>query len=152
MMTDTFKQKIHLQFAELLKEKISMLQKNSAGLKEMGANETKSTAGDKHETALAMLQIEQENLRKQLEETITLQNLLSKINPAQVHSKIGIGSLIKTNHGTFYLSAALGKTIVENTTVIAISPQSPLGSRLSGLSAGAQIQINQFNYFLSEVL
>jgi hypothetical protein len=44
-----------------------MLQQVLADLKESGANETKSTAGDKHETALAMLQIEQANTRGQLQ-------------------------------------------------------------------------------------
>jgi hypothetical protein len=37
-------------------------------LNDSAKNETKSTAGDKHETALAMLQIEQENTRNKLKE------------------------------------------------------------------------------------
>ncbi len=59
----TLKQKIHGHTLEIINAKISLLQKVLADLKESGSNETKSTAGDKHETALAMLQIEQANTR-----------------------------------------------------------------------------------------
>ena len=60
-----------------------MLQQRLNDLKESGANETKSTAGDKHETALAMVQIEQANIRKQLEEALAQKAILEKIKRFQ---------------------------------------------------------------------
>ncbi len=60
-----------------------MLQQRLNDLKESGANETKSTAGDKHETALAMVQIEQANIRKQLEEALAQKVILEKIKRFQ---------------------------------------------------------------------
>jgi hypothetical protein len=45
---------------------VAAVQKVLADLHHSASNETKSTAGDKHETALAMLQLEQENKRQQL--------------------------------------------------------------------------------------
>jgi hypothetical protein len=63
----TLKQKIYNYYLQVINDKVYMLQQVLADLKESGANETKSTAGDKHETALAMLQIEQANTRGQLQ-------------------------------------------------------------------------------------
>ena len=64
----TFKQKIHEHYLQIASEKVQQLQQVLDDLKESGSNETKSTAGDKHETALAMLQIEQEHKRNQLKD------------------------------------------------------------------------------------
>ncbi|MEO7835677.1 MAG: hypothetical protein ABIR50_10180, partial [Ginsengibacter sp.] len=65
------KQKIYNHYLNLINDKVVMLQKTLAELKESGTNETKSTAGDKHETALAMLQIEQANVCGQLQDALT---------------------------------------------------------------------------------
>ena len=55
----TLKQKIYNHYLGVINDKIKLLQQVLADLKESSSNETKSTAGDKHETTLAMLQIEQ---------------------------------------------------------------------------------------------
>jgi len=60
----SIKQKIYTHFLKMLNTNISILQKSLVDLKESSSNETKSTAGDKYETALAMLQIEQSNARE----------------------------------------------------------------------------------------
>lgn len=70
------KQKVYSHFANLLTQKMNELQNVLVELKETGSNETKSTAGDKYETALAMLQIEQANKRNQLEQLMLQKNVL----------------------------------------------------------------------------
>ena len=147
----TLKQKIHLHYLQLVNEKIGLLQQVLADLKESGANETKSTAGDKHETALAMLQIEQANKRNQLQEIVAQKNMLEKINPSILASIIVNGSLIKTNKGYLFLSAALGKAIVEGIPVMALSPQSPLGIKLMGLKEGDTAAINDNSYLIENI-
>ena len=129
-----------------------LLQQVLTDLKESGANETKSTAGDKHETALAMLQIEQANTRGQLKEVLEQKAVLEKINPSLSTVKIINGSLIKTSRGWFYLSTALGKAIVEDITVIALSPQSPLGIKLMGLTVSDVAGINSNRYVIERIL
>jgi len=122
------KQQIHAHYIDTINSKILMLQQTLADLKESGSNETKSTAGDKHETALAMLQIEQANTRAQLHETLEQRSALVNINPDIITAKILPGSYVKTNKGNFYISVALGKLIIDGETIMAISPQSPLGT------------------------
>jgi transcription elongation GreA/GreB family factor len=146
------KQKIYSYYHQLVINKVTLLNQTLADLKESGANETKSTAGDKHETALAMLQIEQANKRTQLQEVLEQKALLEKIANVTNITKIVHGSLIKTNKGYFYMSVALGKAVVNDVTVIAISPQSPLGAKLMGLCMHDAVEINGNEYLVEEIL
>jgi transcription elongation GreA/GreB family factor len=146
------KQIIHSYYHQLVINKVTLLQQTLADLKESGANETKSTAGDKHETALAMLQIEQANKRTQLQEALEQKALLEKIANVTNITKIVHGSLIKTNKGFFYMSVALGKAVVDDVVVIAISPQSPLGAKLMGLCVYDKVEINANAYLVVEIL
>lgn len=147
----TFKEKIYRRFQQVLNDKIVLLQQNLDSLFLSAQNETKSTAGDKYETALAMIQIEQENLRYQLSEAKSQQSILQKTDPAVTLNKAVQGALVKTNHGYFFISLALGKIREENTDVFSVSPQSPLGSRLSGLIPGQEFHLNGRNYFIHEI-
>ena len=138
----TTKFKIHKAFLNIVDDKILLLQKTLADLKESGTNETKSTAGDKHETALAMLQIEQANKRAQLQDALEQRAALLTVNPENINTKIKSGSLVKTNRGHFYISVALGKLNIEGNTFTAISPQSPLGAILMGKVALDSVTVN----------
>ncbi len=147
----TFKQAVYNHFLQLVDEKISRLQEVLNDLKESGANETKSTAGDKHETALAMLQIEQANTRTQLQEVLQQKAALLKIDPLIVPVAVVNGSLIKTSRVFLFLSAALGKSVVNDIAVTAISPQSPLGKQLLHLQQGQTAVVNNREYFIDSI-
>jgi transcription elongation GreA/GreB family factor len=147
----TFKQKIYNHYLQVVNDKIDLLQKVLADLKESGTNETKSTAGDKHETALAMLQIEQANTRAQLKEVELQKAALEKINPSLTPTVIVNGSLIKTNRGYLFLSIAAGKAVIAGEEVIALSQQSPLGKQLTGLKEGDTAIINNATYVIESI-
>lgn len=147
----TFKQKIYIHYLQVINDKIGLLQKVLDDLKESGANETKSTAGDKHETALAMLQIEQANTRAQLKEVELQKAALEKINASLTPTVIVTGSLIKTNRGYLFLSIAAGKAVIEEEEVIALSQQSPLGKQLIGLKEGDTAVINTTRYVIESI-
>ena len=148
----TFKQKVYDHYLRMVIDKINMLQNVLADLKETGANETKSTAGDKHETALAMIQIEQQNKRAQLDEVYLQKAALEKINPAISSAHILPGSLIKTNRGWLFLSIALGKATIDNVSITALSPQSPLGIKLIGLTVSDAVEINNNQFIIESIL
>lgn len=145
------KEKIYNHYLQVINDKVAMLQQVLTDLKESGSNETKSTAGDKHETALAMLQIEQANTRRQLQEALTQKAVLEKINPSITASIIVNGSLVKTSRGFLFMSIALGKAVLENITVIALSPQSPLGQKLMGLKVAETAGINNTEYVIESI-
>lgn len=146
-----FKHKVYNHYLNLINDKVAMLQKVLADLKESGSNETKSTAGDKHETALAMLQIEQANMRGQLQDAVAKKSLLEKINPDVSAIMILNGSLVKTNHGYLFLSVALGKASIEGHEVIALSPASPLGQKMMGLKVGESAEMNGKKYTIESI-
>ena len=147
----TFKQKVHNRCLQIANDKIKQLQQVLADLKESGTNETKSTAGDKHETALAMLQIEQANTRAQLNDVLDKKAVLERINPALVTGSIVTGSLIKTDKGYLFMSVALGRIVINEIIVTALSPQSPLGSKMIGLSVGSVAEVNGNRYVIENV-
>ena len=145
------KLKIYNYYLQAINDKVKSLQNILADLKESGTNETKSTAGDKHDTGLAMLQIEQANVRAQLKEVLEQKVTFEKINPALSPVSIVNGSLVKTNLGYFFISVALGKAVVDGTTVIALSQQSPLGKLLRGLKVGGSADINNNRYVIENI-
>ena len=143
-----FKQTVYQHYLQMIEVRIASIQKVLADLKDSAGNETKSTAGDKHEVGLAMLQIEQANTGNQLQDALTKKNALEKIKPEIKTSIVVNGSLLKTNRGYLFLSTALGKAEIDGEKVIALSPQSPLGQKLMGLKNGEKVEMNGTQYIV----
>jgi transcription elongation GreA/GreB family factor len=136
------KQKVYEYCRELINSRLTAHQQALKSLIDSAANETKSTAGDKYETARAMLHIEQDNIRRQIAEVKAQKAVLDGFDP-QIHREtIGLGSLVKTNAGYYYLSVAIGKLSINGQPIIALSPQSPLGSKLTGAAIGDTVEMN----------
>ena len=116
-----------------------------------GNSEIKSSAGDKHETARAMAQLEQEKVVKQLITATELKQQLDKINPHLISSVISAGSVVETDRFNFYISIAAGKVEINNKQYITISPVSPMAKQLMGLKAKDQIVINKHPYQITAI-
>ena len=67
----TFKQKAHAYYLQLVQDRIDVFRDMIAALTEDSKNDAKGSAGDKHETGRAMIQLEREKLGIQLAETET---------------------------------------------------------------------------------
>lgn len=147
-----FKQKILFHYQLLLQDKIDIYQDLILSLTEDAQNDAKSSAGDKHETTLSKLHIEQEKIANKLKEAIEQQAILSKLDITQVSNNVVLGSLVKTNHLTVFVCTALPKITVDNQTVFAISPQSPLGIQLMHKTLQAEFLVNKVNYKILEIL
>ena len=147
----TFKQKIKSHYQNLLSEKINELRLMISDLAQDAQNDAKGSAGDKHETALSMMHLEQEKLNQKLAEIIGQKNSIDKIDADAIHTKVALGSLVQTNEMLFYISAALLKIQLENKIIIAVSPQSPLGSQLLGKSVGDEITINNNRFHIKTI-
>lgn len=147
----TFKQKIKSQYQNLLSEKINEFRFMISDLAQDAQNDAKGSAGDKHETALSMMHLEQEKFNQKLAEIIAQKNVVDKIDADAIHTKVALGSLVQTNEMLFYISAALPKIQLENKTIIAVSPQSPLGSQLMGKSLGDEVEINKNRFQIKAI-
>lgn len=146
-----FKQKVHQYCLNVVAENIIALENNLRELTEGVKNDSKSSAGDKHETSISMMQLEQEKIRKQLKEALEQKVELEKINPALISHQIGKGSLIKANNLFIYISSALGKITVDNKIIIVLSPQSPLGIQLIGKKKLETADVNGIKYTIETI-
>ncbi len=147
----TFKQKIHSQYTQLVQDKIDVFQDMISALTEDSKNDAKGSAGDKHETALSMMHIEQEKLTNKLKEALEQKAILDKIDASQITTKVALGSLVKTNTLMVYVSTALPKITIENQNIFAISPQSPLGSQLMGNQVGFTFEVNNSKFIIETI-
>lgn len=148
----TFKQKIHQHYLQLVQDRIDVFKDMIAALTEDSKNDAKGSAGDKHETALSMMHIEQEKLNSKLREVLEQKMVLDKIDSNTIAKTIIVGSLVKANGIYLYLSVALPKINVEGTNIIALSPHSPLGNKLIGMQVHHAFEINTTNYIIQEIL
>lgn len=109
-------------------------------------HETKSTAGDKHETARAMLQLEQEKLGKQIKEWELVKESVEKLS--HNINMLANSQLIETDKGLFFVYCHLGKIEFNGQTVMGISPASPLGNELLKQKEGGKFNINSNSYLI----
>lgn len=147
----TFKQKIKQHHLVLLQDKIDVYQDMISGLSIDVQNDAKSSAGDKHETALSMMHLEQEKLTNKLKETIVLKEILEKIDDSKNSTTITLGSYVTVNSMQLFISAALPKISIEGVTVLSVSPQSPLGSQLMGKKQGDIVNVNGTSFAISKI-
>ena len=103
----TFKQKIRQHYQQLVQDRIDVFKDMIVALTEDSKSDAKGSAGDKHETALSMMHIEQEKLNHKLKEVLGQKNILDKIDSTAIAKTIILGSLVKANGIHLYLSAAL---------------------------------------------
>lgn len=147
----TLKEKIHAHCIMLVEEKIRQQKLQLKDLVDDAENDSKSSAGDKHETARAMMQLEQEKINNQLNETLFIKSILEQINIEPTLDQVVPGSLVKTNKGYLYLSVALGKIEIDGKTFLALSPKSPLGMKLIGKKKKETVDMNNVKYLIEEV-
>lgn len=146
------KEQLYLKCAEYVSQRMQTVQIAIDAAGESGNDETKSSAGDKHETGRAMMQLEQEKNGKQLQEVRELQKLFEKINPSHKINKVELGALVITDKQNFYISISAGKINVNNETYWALSPQAPIAKHLIGLSVGDKMEFNGNYYTVNKVI
>jgi hypothetical protein len=151
ILLNTFKQKAHAYYLQLVQDRIDVFRDMIAALTEDSKNDAKGSAGDKHETALSMMHIEQEKINHKLSEVLQQKAILDKIDPLKITETIALGSLVKANGIYLYLSVALPKIAIEGINVIALSPQSPLGAKLMGNQIGFTFEINGTLYCIESI-
>jgi transcription elongation GreA/GreB family factor len=141
-MTD-IKQKLYEACLRFVENRFKTIKNTITSYQEALASETKSSAGDKHETGRAMLQLEIEKAGQQLVSAKAMQETLAKINLAKLGKRIGLGSLVVTDKATYFLAISLGIITVDKTDFTVISLQSPLGRDLFGKGVGDEILFNK---------
>jgi len=105
-------------------------------------SETKSSAGDKHETGRAMLQLEREKLGQQLAEVQDLNRVMQKIDISSKKGAAALGSLVKTAKANYFLAISAGEYTSDDSLTYCISLNTPIGIMLLGKTVGETFGFN----------
>ena len=145
------KQKLYNHCQEFINQKLETIQKTILSNKEALSSETKSSAGDKHETGRAMLQLEMEKAGQQLKVVQQMQIQISRID-INAKNEIGcLGSLISTNSYSYYLAVSVGKVTIDSEDYFVISSNSPIGKLLLGKKRGDSISFNNTQIYIENI-
>ncbi len=134
---------------QLLQACQAWLQQRNAGILQAIAavaesmdQEGKSSAGDKHNTGRAMLQLEREKLGEQQDRLKTLAIQLQRIDPKVTGKMVAMGSIVTTTNAVYFLSIPAGKIEIEGNSIYAIGSSAPIAKLLMGKQQGDSFNWN----------
>lgn len=148
----SLKKDLHQQCVKLVDKRWSSIQNHIADIQNSLLSETKSSAGDKHETGRAMLQLEREKAGHQLAEINKLRTTLSQLNVDKTPSHVSLGSVVFTSKANYFIAVSLGAIEVENETFYAISPSTPIGQLLMGKIIKDEVTFNGNSFVIEEIV
>lgn len=135
-----------------LNSKIELLQNLITSAKESRDGETKSSMGDKYETARSMAQIEIQKNEIQLNKLLKQADELAKIDTSKMHQIVVFGSLVQTNRGFYFISIGIGKVTVSNNNFYAISMASPIGQLLQNKGEGETFTFHGAEFKIESII
>jgi hypothetical protein len=144
----------HTWLVTLLAELDTMIHRLDADIRalhESRQSDTKSSAGDKHETARAMVDQELQQLNMQREKALRNQSELQQLTdaPCEVAAR---GAAVETDRIIYFISISFGKLPVEGAKpVYALSAVSPASQAMLGKRAGEVFEINGARHAILKV-
>jgi hypothetical protein len=145
------KEEVILFAKSLVRQKILRQKSILDELSESIMNESKSSAGDKHETGIAMLHLEVEKNSKMLASLIEEEGLLNNLAMSQVGNRVKSGSMIRAGGQYFFVGIGLGNVKINGNSVVLVSANSPLGSLLVGKRKGDSFTFNKIEIAIEEI-
>lgn len=134
-----------------LNKSLLLLEKRKAELFVALESESKSSAGDKHETGRAMLQLEREKLGEQIKEIEKKLKLLQSLKNHSTTTRVSLGSVIKTNQLNYYIAISCPILTIDQEKYYCISALSPIGKLLLGKKVKDTIQFNNITSTIIEI-
>lgn len=135
-----------------VEERLKIIKKAIDEVQESLTTETKSSAGDKHETGRAMLQLEREKLGQQLASIQTLEQTLKNIRLEIVSKKVNLGSIVYTSKHNYFISISAGELSFNNQIFYAISFSTPIAKVLLSKETGDKIQFGNSTFTITKIV
>jgi hypothetical protein len=132
-MASELKLSLHKACLKQLQDKIDILQSEFKVYKEAAANESKSTAGDKHDTSRSMMQLEQEKMGVQLKDLMNQKKVMLSVEQELDNKDSSLGKIIYTNQGNFFISIFAKPIEIDGQLFIPISMQAPVAKLLNSV-------------------
>lgn len=151
-MKTSIKEELYFLCLQQIEQRIATTQMAIDSAKESANDDTKSSAGDKHETGRAMAQLEQEKSAVQLHEALALKKTLEKIDYTLSSKSVMVGSVVYTDKGNFFISIPVGKLSVQTEVFYSISIGSPIGDKIKNLQKNDTFEMNGIVYKILGIL
>tara|TARA_R110002049_G_scaffold82933_1_gene210925 strand:+ start:4940 stop:5401 length:462 start_codon:yes stop_codon:yes gene_type:complete len=145
------KQKLYEGCLDFVENRFQTIQNTINEIQESLTSETKSSAGDKHETGRAMLQLEREKAGNQLAEIQKTKQALSKIDIEKPSKAIGLGSLVFTSKANYFIAISAGELKVNNKIFYAISTATPIAKLLVSKKVGDEVQFRGSPIIIAQI-
>lgn len=142
----TLKQELKATFLQRLDDKIDALRGIVEDLAVDAQTDAKSSAGDKHETALSMMHLEQENIAKKIKESLDLREVVKRVDEHKNSDIVEFGSIVKVNTVYLFLAAALPKVSVNDVSVLGVSMDAPIAKALLGRKLHDSFSFNNCDF------
>lgn len=146
------KKSLYKECNDYIEKRVRTIQNSVNEIQESLLSETKSSAGDKHETGRAMLQLEREKAGQQLVEAQRLKETLSRIDIASNSKNICLGSVVYTTHANYFISISAGKLTIDNINFFAVSPLTPIAQLLLSKQVDNEINFKGKKFTIKEIL
>lgn len=145
------KQQLYKACQDFLNKRLEVIQNTISDIQNSLQSETKSSAGDKHETGRAMLQLEREKAGHQLAEIQKINKTLNKIEVNSKHKKVALGSLVITSHFNYFIAISAGELIVNDISYYAISVSTPIAKLLLSKEEGDGVEFRDSKFIINSI-
>jgi len=126
-------------FHAALEAVVAECDRELAHLDEAAAGETKSSAGDKYETAREMISQARRMQLERCDKAARGLEWLSQLEPTRVYEAAAAGCLIETDKIAYLLGILTESVTVESVVVQGLTLASPLGQALKGARVGNRV-------------
>lgn len=130
MEINELKSQLFIHCREFVNRRIENINTAIAESQESANQESKSTAGDKHDTSRAMMQLEVERLSAQLAIAEKMLVELKQAEHYQAEKNSISGKIIQTEGANYFVAIAAGKISVNQQDFFVVSNDSPVVTAL----------------------
>ena len=148
----SIKEQLFTQCLAFIDNRLLTVKSTMQEIQESLLSETKSSAGDKHETGRAMLQLEREKAGNQLAEILKIKENLSKINTKNTSETIHLGSVVYTTQANYYIAISAGVITINSVDFYAISPVTPIAKLLLAKTVNDTVTFRANNFTITSVI
>lgn len=147
----TDKESIVALFFSKLRDVNEQLTSELASIQHDLGAESKSTAGDKHETGRAMIQLEMEQLIQKINQLAAKESYAKRID-FSIKNNVCEGAFIVTESHLLLIAEAIGSIEYKMHQIQCISVKAPMIAQNLGKRKGDQIQFNQRQFIIQQLL
>ncbi|ARS35248.1 hypothetical protein [Pontibacter actiniarum] len=115
------------------------------------ANDHQGAMEDKFESFRENCQIQRDMYARQLDELMTTQSILRRINATKLNHDVSLGAVVHTNLQNYFIGVSVGELKLEGESYFAISGMSPLFKAMAGKTAGESFTFRDKSYKVLQI-